>query len=189
MISKQDHILQTALELFATEGLAVPTAKIAKEAGVANGTLFNYFPTKQGLIDALYLNIKKEVVQEFQAGGGEDKAKGLKERSFVLWDSYIRWSIANPLKHKVTNMFMSANIISPSVLAQVKEIFKPFHELMQKGIKQREIKNIDLDSLCQIKVAQVGVSIDQALARNLKGKALETHIFTSFDIYWNGVSL
>jgi len=188
MISKQDHILQTALELFAAEGLAVPTAKIAKEAGVANGTLFNYFPTKQGLIDTLYLNIKKEVVQKFQAGGA-DKAKNLKESSLVLWGSYIRWSIANPLKHKVTNMFMSANIVSPSVLAQVKDIFRPFHELMQKGIKQREIKNIDLDSLCQIKVAQVGVSIDQALARNLKGKALETHILTSFDIYWNGVAL
>ena len=63
MNGKPDHILQTALELFAAEGLAVPTAKIAKKAGVANGTLFNHFPTKQDLIDALYLNNKKEVAQ------------------------------------------------------------------------------------------------------------------------------
>src|SRR5258707_5458751 len=100
MNDKQDHLLQTALELFAAEGLAVPTAKIAKVAEVANGTLFNYFPTKQDLIDALYLAIKNELAQLFLAGGA-GKAKNLKQTSFAVWNSYFRWAIANPVKHSV----------------------------------------------------------------------------------------
>jgi AcrR family transcriptional regulator len=187
MNGKQDHILQSALQLFAAEGLAVPTAKIAEEAGVANGTLFNYFPTKQDLIDALYLNIKKEVAQLFLAGGA-DKAKSLKQSSFVVWNSYVRWAIAHPLKHKVMNLLKTANVLSPKVLAQADDIFKPLHELVQNGIKRGEVMNLGLDYWYQIKAAQIGASIGQALARKLKGKALEAHILTGFDIYWKGVA-
>jgi len=184
---KQDRILQTALGLFAAKGLAVPTAKIAKKAGVANGTLFNYFPTKQDLIDALYLNNKKEVAQLLLAGGA-GKAKSLKESSFVVWNSYVRWAITNPLKHKVMNLFKTAHVLSPKVLAEADDIFKPLHALVQKGIKKGEVMNISLDYWYQIKAAQMGVSIDQALGRNLKGKVLAAHIRTGFDIYWRGVA-
>ena len=187
MNGKQDHILQTALELFAAEGLAVPTAKIAKMAGVANGTLFNYFPTKQDLIDALYLNNKKEVAQLFLAGGG-DKARSLRESSFVVWNSYVRWAINNPLKHKVMNLFKTAHVLSPKVLAQADDIFKPLYELVLNGMKRGKVMNLGLDYWCQIKGAQIGVSIEQALGRKLKGKALEAHILTGFDIYWRGVT-
>jgi AcrR family transcriptional regulator len=33
---------------------------IAQDAGVATGTLFHYFKTKEELIESLYLDIKKE---------------------------------------------------------------------------------------------------------------------------------
>src|SRR5258708_13407616 len=124
MISKEDQILRTALALFAMEGLALPTAKIAREAGVANGTLFNYFPTKQDLIDALYLSLKKEVTQLFIAAGA-DKAKNLKETSSSVLNTYVRWAIANPLKHKVMNLLRSANALSSKVLPPADDIDKP----------------------------------------------------------------
>ena len=187
MSSKQDHILQTALELFAVEGMAVPTAKIASRAGVANGTLFNYFPTKQDLIDALYLGLKKEMMQLFVAGGA-DKASSLKQTSFVIWNNYIRWALAHPLKHGVMSLFKTANVLSPGVLAQADEVFKPLHELLRKGIKKGEVLNLDFDYLYQIKAAQINVSIEHALARKLKGKVLEAHIAAGFDIYWRGVA-
>jgi AcrR family transcriptional regulator len=186
--AKQDHILQAALGLFAAEGLAVPTAKIATKAGVANGTLFNYFPTKQDLIDALYLNNKKEVAQLFLAGGA-GKAKSLREISFVAWNSYVRWAINNPLKHEVMNLFKTAHVLSPKVLAEVDDIFQPLHESVLNGMKRGEMVNLSLDYWCQIKGAQIGVSIEQALGQKLKGKTLETHILTGFDIYWRGVAL
>src|SRR5258707_13997370 len=187
MNDKQDHLLQTARDLFAAEGLAVPTARIAKKAGVANGTLFNYFPTKQDLIDALYLNNKKEVAQLILAGGA-GKAKNLRESSFVVWNSYVRWAINNPLKHKVMNLFKTAHVLSPKVLAQSDDIFKPLHELVLNGIKRGEVLNLGLDYWYQIKGAQIGVSIEQALCRTLNSKALEVHILTGFDIFCRGVT-
>ena len=187
MNNKREHLLQTALQLFAAEGLAVPTAKIAKKSRVANGTLFNYFPTKQDLIDALYLATKNEMAQLFLAGGA-DKAKNLKQTSFVVWNSYVRWAITNPLKHNVMNLLKTANVLSSTVLAQAENNFKPLHELVQNGIKKGEILDLELDYLYQIMGAQIGVSIDQALVRKLKGKALEAHILTGFDIFWRGIA-
>ena len=46
---KRTAILEAATEVVAVLGVGAPTAKIAKGAGVAEGTLFTYFATKDDL--------------------------------------------------------------------------------------------------------------------------------------------
>ena len=53
---KRTAILEAATEAVAMLGVSVPTAKIAKGAGVAEGTLFTYFANKDELLNRLYLN-------------------------------------------------------------------------------------------------------------------------------------
>jgi AcrR family transcriptional regulator len=45
----------------AEAGLGAPTAKIARRAGLATGTLFTYFANKEKLLNELYLELKIEV--------------------------------------------------------------------------------------------------------------------------------
>jgi len=47
-----DQILEAAREAFIEEGLNVATSEIAKRAGVAEGTIFSRFPTKEDLFFA-----------------------------------------------------------------------------------------------------------------------------------------
>lgn len=58
---KHQAILLSAIRLFAEEGLTSPTARIAKEAGVAVGSLFTYFPTKEDLENQVYLHLKSQL--------------------------------------------------------------------------------------------------------------------------------
>src|SRR5258708_16603228 len=59
---KRNAILGAATRLFAERGLtAAPTSEISKQAGVAEGTLFTYFKTKDDLINPLYREIKLEL--------------------------------------------------------------------------------------------------------------------------------
>jgi AcrR family transcriptional regulator len=52
--ARREQILQTALGLFATQGFdATSTKQIAREAGIAEGLIFHYFPTKAGLLTAI----------------------------------------------------------------------------------------------------------------------------------------
>ncbi len=62
MTDKRRQILDAALALCAEDGLqGAATARIAKAAGVANGTLFHHFPRKEALILQLYQDIKQRM--------------------------------------------------------------------------------------------------------------------------------
>ena len=74
MQHKPEAILAAALRCSAKEGVHVSTARIASAAGVSNGSLFNYFPTKQALIDDLYVWIKIDLAAA--AGEFDDKNLG-----------------------------------------------------------------------------------------------------------------
>jgi AcrR family transcriptional regulator len=61
---KKTAIMEAALKLFTERGFhGTSTAQISKEAGVATGTLFNYFPTKEDLINSLYFEVKGQLSQ------------------------------------------------------------------------------------------------------------------------------
>ena len=52
--ARREQILATALGLFAAQGFdATSTKQIAKEAGIAEGLIFHYFPTKASLLTAI----------------------------------------------------------------------------------------------------------------------------------------
>ena len=58
---KRTAILEAATEVVAMLGVSAPTAKIAKGAGVAEGTLFTYFANKDELLNRLYLELKMDL--------------------------------------------------------------------------------------------------------------------------------
>ncbi|WIM93770.1 helix-turn-helix domain-containing protein [Actinoplanes oblitus] len=49
------RLLEVAEEVFAERGTTVATEEIARAAGVGIGTLFRHFPTKEALLQAVYL--------------------------------------------------------------------------------------------------------------------------------------
>ena len=65
---KREAILEATIRMVAEQGLSAPTAAIAKQAGVAQGSLFNYFPTKADLLNAAYLRLKDELNDAVLAG-------------------------------------------------------------------------------------------------------------------------
>lgn len=53
-IEQRERILRSARRLFASEGFdQVTVADVARAAGVARATVFNYFPSKHALVDAI----------------------------------------------------------------------------------------------------------------------------------------
>jgi AcrR family transcriptional regulator len=50
----RDRLLATASEVFAERGLDAPLEEIARRTGVSIGTLYNHFPTREDLFDAIF---------------------------------------------------------------------------------------------------------------------------------------
>ena len=96
---KRNAILAAAIELIAGQGLSVPTATIAHAAGVAEGTLFTYFETKERLLNELYVELKREeresIMSKYPAQAD------LKVRARYVWDRYVDLGITHPSQYKV----------------------------------------------------------------------------------------
>src|SRR6202451_1493418 len=97
---KRNAILEAAARLFAERGLtAAPTSEISKQAGVAEGTLFTYFKTKDELINALYREMKLELADAMMSDF--PRRGSIRDRLQHVWDRYLTWGIKNPSQHKV----------------------------------------------------------------------------------------
>jgi AcrR family transcriptional regulator len=54
---RREQIMEAAMEVFSRKGFAMATtAEIAREAGIAEGTIYNYFPSKRELFIAVIKN-------------------------------------------------------------------------------------------------------------------------------------
>lgn len=94
---KKQALLEAATAAFAQSGIAASTSAIARSAGVAEGTLFRYFATKDELLNELYLAIKLRLVRTMIAGLDPDE-KRPKENARNIWNSYIDWGVRNPME-------------------------------------------------------------------------------------------
>ncbi len=80
----KERILAAALELFGAKGLARTTTKaISKKAGIAEGTLFNYFKTKEDLALYFFQKETNDLIKWFNAQKRMEKAP-LAERLFAI---------------------------------------------------------------------------------------------------------
>jgi AcrR family transcriptional regulator len=74
MKEKELQILNASLNLFVERGFhGTSTAEIAKSAGVATGTLFHYFKSKEELINRLYLYSKECMISEVNGHYNNEK--------------------------------------------------------------------------------------------------------------------
>jgi len=88
---KRIAILEAATRVIVAHGLSAPTAGIAKEAGVPNGSLFTYFETKTELFNQLYLALKAEMAAT--ALKGLPAGAQVREQFFRVWQNWTNWAV------------------------------------------------------------------------------------------------
>ena len=96
---KREAILAAALRLIARMGLhSAPMSAVAREAGVAAGTLYLYFPSKEAMINALYLELLEDRDRSMRGTPTPDPlesptgAEGL----WSFWHGLARWHLDRP---------------------------------------------------------------------------------------------
>ncbi len=83
------RILDVAQELFASQGFdATTTRDIAKSAGIATGTMFNYFRSKEAVVGRLAADALADLGAEFNEGNREGSS--LEEDLFAFVAAGLR---------------------------------------------------------------------------------------------------
>ncbi|ADO49469.1 TetR/AcrR family transcriptional regulator [[Enterobacter] lignolyticus] len=133
---KKQALLEAATAAFAQSGVAASTAVIARNAGVAEGTLFRYFATKDDLLNALYLDIKADMLQALLVRPAGLDISSPKENTRNIWNNYIDWGIRNPVSHKAIRRMSLSERITDATKRQVSDMYPELQDLCKRSVRE-----------------------------------------------------
>lgn len=184
-VNKRQKILEAALEMFVNNGFeSSPTSKIAKLAEVATGTLFHYFKTKEELINELYLEVKRDMV-EYVCKGLED-ARTIRQKIECIWTNSIEWGVTYPSKNKFFAMFGTSSYITSKTREEGIRNFNFVLEIIEQGVNEEIIKDLPIGLIMEASMGILNGSIHyfQLKPEDFNETSLRSEAFT---IFWDSL--
>ena len=137
---KRNAILSAAAQVFAERGLGAPTAAITKSAGIAEGSLFTYFKTKDDLINALYRELKLELADSMMSGF--PRKQSVRHRLAHAWNGYVHWGVANPDQQKVLKQIQVWGGLTQESKQAGSTPFTEFQKMTEDAVTQKIYKDM-----------------------------------------------
>jgi len=182
---KRNAILDAATRVFAERGLtAAPTSEISRQAGVAEGTLFTYFKTKDDLINALYREIKLELADAMMSGF--PRKKSVRTRLRHVWDGYVNWGVTNPEQRKVLAQLGVSGMLSKESIEAGSAPFAEMQNTIRGAIEQHLLRgDLPIELLSKVLAALAEATMDLIV---LKPAMANKYRNGGFEIYWAGIA-
>jgi AcrR family transcriptional regulator len=180
---KRSAILEAATEAVATLGVSAPTAKIAQQAGVADGTLFTYFANKDELLNRLYLELKMDLRDAMMTG--YPAGKSLIDRNRYVWNRFIDWGSAHPLKRRAMRQLAVSDRITEESKRLVGNAFGEFDDMMRESASGGAMKHQPPSFVSAI-MSAIGDATMDFIAR--KPAEAKRYTEAGFDAFWKGVA-
>jgi len=144
---KREDIMQVALELIAERGFHdAPMSLIAKKAGVAAGTIYRYFESKDVLINELFHEIEGKMSEVLLEGYPIDKP--VRDKFFHIFVGSCRYFLTNPIHFR----YMEQYVNSPYGISERRDKFlgkdinhhghETLREIFEDGISQHILKDV-----------------------------------------------
>lgn len=154
---KYQTIIRSAIALFADEGLNASTARIAKAAGVAEGTIFLYFSSKDELINRVYLELKSQLRLSFEL---PSTSTALQEQLRQFWSAYVSWGLRHPVERAVLSKLEVSGRISEASKAAASERFHDVIALLVEAMQLGVLRNQSPAFVGALFVAMAETAID-----------------------------
>jgi len=182
--NKAKAIHNAAMKLVINTGFTgLKMADVARNAGIATGTLYIYYKSKEELINDIYLETKKEIVALLS--NPNHKAETFYTTYRNMWLAYFSYCFENPEKMLFVEQFLYSGYIEESVYNRVEDMFAPLNQFLLDGQKNGMVKQLDIEIL----KAQMEGAIHEIIKMIVKsGKSLGTEqLHKCFDMAWDSI--
>lgn len=134
-LDTRSRVIEYAIELFVKQGLQQTSmAQLSEESGIAVGTIYYYFESKNDLIEKTYLYISEKYGVAVKAG--EDEYKLPYKKQFKnIWLKSCAFFIDNPSYFYLKDSLQYSPLISNELRSKSQQYYKAGHELIKKGIE------------------------------------------------------
>jgi AcrR family transcriptional regulator len=135
---RRKEILDTAEKLFYLKGYdACSVNDILKEVGIAKGTFYHYFTSKEEVLDNIVERYKEIIISRTNAILSLDTMSPQEK----LMRAFMAMRIANPIEdevlddlHKIENILLHQKILNQIVMAMAPVLVKIIEEGEEKGV-------------------------------------------------------
>ncbi|MFB7032331.1 MULTISPECIES: TetR/AcrR family transcriptional regulator [unclassified Streptomyces] len=145
MSDKRTQILRAALEVFAEHTVAAaPVPVIARAAGVAAGTLYRYWPSKEALANAVYQDAKRLFTSYLARGAFLPQSAGeVFEAYEVMWTNLVAFADQHPQALAFLEHQQHASYLDATSLVASREAEAPAVDLIRSGQRLGVLRQAD----------------------------------------------
>jgi len=179
---KRNALLAAAAAMVASSGLGAPTSKMARAAGVAEGTLFAYFSDKDALLNELFLELKRELLRATstpQASGPPI------ERARHFWNRYVKWGVSFPTKRRALRQLAVSEVVTQANKLAGRAMFAEIDEVLEAGLAGGCLQGLPTSFAGAIMIALAETTIDAIERERRRSRALTR---AGFHAFWNAVT-
>lgn len=139
---KYQQIIEAAVKVIAENGYhASQVSRIAKEAGVADGTIYLYFKNKEDVLVSVFEEKMGHFIQKIAKVTSEQPSANQKLRTLI--DTHFTLLEENPNLAIVTQLELRQS--DSSLRMQINNVLKSYlhviDEIIEEGIKENEFRN------------------------------------------------
>lgn len=180
---KRQALLEAAGDLVATLGTGASTAKIAQAAGVSEGTLFTYFPTKDDLLNQLFVEIETNLAETMLAS----YPKGVSGRELLnhIWNRLIEWGRANPAWRKTMRQLKVSDRITDHSKRSCEVMLGDARAMVEQCLAGHADPDRSAFYIDTVLFGLADITIDAIIAKPKDHKNIRQ---AGFDLFWKGVA-
>lgn len=185
-MTKRDLILQSALKLITGKGFhGTVMSEMAREAGVAAGTIYHYFKTKEDIITVLYSELKAQFGEAIRKEINADKT--VKEQFFNLYKGIYQYFITHPTEFRFLEQYANSPYISSEIVDENKHFYQPAIDFLAAGIQSGVLRSMDV----HLMVSLVYGSITTVAKLKVVGhtEVSDTMLESAVQSCWDGVKI
>jgi AcrR family transcriptional regulator len=145
-VDKRESILMATLGLIAEHGFhGSPMSEIAERAKIGVGTIYRYFPGKQDLVNALYIETKKRVAS-YILRGFEDSLS-VRDGIMHLLKQTIQYFSEHPAELFFAEQYEHSPLIRAKTRSEGIAEVEPILRLLERGVQEGELKDLPCELL------------------------------------------
>ncbi|MFO0595005.1 MAG: helix-turn-helix domain-containing protein [Myxococcaceae bacterium] len=135
--NRRTLILSAATKVFAEHGLSAPTALISKTAKISEGSFFTYFKTKDDLIAALYVQIRREVAAAINDGF---PVRGtIEQRLEHVFTRFVGYGLQQPLSRRALAHLNLAKAVTARLRTETQLLYAEVDRIQADAIAQKRL--------------------------------------------------
>ena len=174
--------MAAAVQVIAAQGLGAPTALIAKKAGVSNGSLFTYFPTKAELLNRLFLELKSELGAA--AVDGLSSESDVREQLRHVWTHWLRWATSSPEKRRALAHLGVSDHITPESHQAANRTLAGIMQLLERSREEGPLRDAPLGFIATLMTALAEATADFVIRNPANA---DRHGAAAFEALWRVV--